>query len=79
MKLVCPGCKAEFSYIETIEIDGLAMLRVGTFIIREAQGICMTCGRVIYWSVSNKVIAAIVKDAMLEASSKGARAIIKFV
>jgi hypothetical protein len=49
-----------------IRIDGMLMLRVGTFVIREAQGICMQCGRVIYWSVSNKIIAQVIKSALLK-------------
>ena len=63
--LRCPGCEKEFEHVVTINIDGLLMLRVGTLVIREAQGICMSCGRVIYWSISNKLISRIIKESMV--------------
>jgi hypothetical protein len=66
MKLACPGCKAEFEHIESVNIDGLPMLRIGTLLIREAQGVCMECGRVIYWSLSNHVIAQVIKAALVK-------------
>lgn len=62
--LKCPKCGTAFEHVETVDIDGLLMLRVGVLIIREAQGICLSCGRVIYWSVSNRVIAQVIKAAM---------------
>lgn len=60
----CPNrdCNAEIG--QAVNIDGLVMLRVGVLLIRDTQGICMQCGRVFYWSVSNKIIAQVVKAAM---------------
>jgi len=55
-------CNAEIG--QAVNIDGLVMLRVGVLLIRDTQGICMQCGRVFYWSVSNKIIAQVVKAAM---------------
>jgi hypothetical protein len=62
----CPNadCNAEIG--QAVNIDGLVMLRVGVLLIRDTQGICMQCGRVFYWSVSNKIIAQVIKTAMLK-------------
>jgi hypothetical protein len=64
--LECPACHVKFEHISMIRIDGMLMLRVGSFVIREAQGICLDCGRVIYWSVSNKIISQVIKSALLK-------------
>ena len=59
-----PDCNAEIG--EAVNIDGLVMLRVGVLLIRDTQAICMQCGRVFYWSISNKVIARVISRAMLK-------------
>lgn len=68
--LRCPGCDSEFEHISLINIDGMLMLRVGTMILREATGVCMGCGRVIYWSVSNKMIANAIAKSIRTAMQK---------
>ena len=62
----CPNeqCKAPIG--EAINIDGLIMLRIGALLIRDAQGVCLQCGHTFYWSVSNKIIAKIVRLAMTD-------------
>ncbi len=62
-RVECPDCHAEIG--EAVNINGLIMLRIGTFLIRDLQGVCMQCGRLIYFSVSNKIIAEIVRKGML--------------
>jgi hypothetical protein len=59
-----PDCLAAIG--EAVNIDGLVMLRVGALLIRDAQGVCMQCGRVFYWSVSNKVIAHVIRLALIK-------------
>jgi hypothetical protein len=61
----CPNPKCNVEIGKAVNVNGLIMLRVGTLLIRDAQALCMQCGRVFYWSVSNKVIAQVVKEAML--------------
>jgi len=58
-----PDCHAEIG--QAVDIDGLVMLRVGALLIRDAQGICMQCGHVFYWSVSNKIIARVIRLALM--------------
>lgn len=60
----CPDCKAEIG--QCVNVEGMYFLRVGVLLIRDTQGICMSCGRVFYWSISQKVIAQVVKAAMLK-------------
>ena len=60
----CPHCHSEIG--EAVNIDGLVMLRIGALLIRDAQGVCMQCGHVFYWSVSNKIIARIIRVAMIK-------------
>jgi hypothetical protein len=61
----CPNPKCNARIGEAVNVNGLIMLRVGVLLIRDTQALCMQCGRVFYWSVSNKVITQIIKDAML--------------
>jgi hypothetical protein len=58
-----PNCNAEIG--QAVNVDGLIMLRVGVLLIKDTQAICMQCGRVFYWSVSNAVIAQVIKTALL--------------
>jgi len=60
----CPDCHAPIG--QSVNVDGMMFLRVGVLLIRDTQAICMSCGRMFYWSISNKVIAQIVKAAMLK-------------
>ena len=60
----CPGCKSKIG--EAVNVEGLVLLRVGALLVRDTQAICLQCGRMFYWSVSNKIIAAIIKTAMLK-------------
>jgi len=62
----CPNelCQAEIG--EAVNVDGLVMLHVGALLIRDAQGVCMQCGRVFYWSISNKIIARVIREAMVK-------------
>lgn len=67
-RLICPGCKTTFEQVQIVDINGLMMLRIGSLIIREAQCVCLSCGRIIYWSISNKVIAQIIKAVIIHAN-----------
>lgn len=60
----CPSQDCHAIIGEAININGLVMLRVGTLLIRDAQGVCMQCGRVFYWSVSNRILARIVREEL---------------
>jgi len=60
-----PACHAKIG--EAVDVDGLILLRVGVLLIRDSQAFCMQCGRPFYWSVSNKIIAQVVKAAMVKA------------
>jgi hypothetical protein len=64
--VLCPNPDCREKVGESIDVDGLVMLRIGTLIFREAQGICLNCGRMFYFSVSSKVIARIVREAMAQ-------------
>lgn len=58
----CPGCNAPIG--EAINIEGMIFLRIGTLLIKDAQAMCMHCGRLFYWSVSNKLLSRIVQRAL---------------
>lgn len=62
----CPNPKCNAQIGEAVDVSGLVMLRVGVLLIRDTQALCMQCGRVFYWSLSNAAIAKVIKDAMLE-------------
>lgn len=64
----CPNPKCKAVIGEAVNINGLTLLRVGNapFLIRELNGICMQCGRVFYWSVSDRIIYKIVRSAQFK-------------
>lgn len=58
--ITCPSCRTELG--ESVNYDGLVMLRSGGLLIRDAQAICIQCGRVVYWSVSNAALSKLVRS-----------------
>lgn len=62
----CPTCGAEIGQI--VVVDGLVFLRLGSvthpsnILIRDLRGICMQCGRTIYWAISDRQIELLIKN-----------------
>lgn len=55
----CPGCKVELG--QAVTIEGVEFLRIGILLVREARGLCIQCGKTVYWSVSDKAIERMIK------------------
>ena len=61
--VICPNCKIEVELGQAITVEGIVFLRVGNLLLREARGLCLQCGRTIYWSISDKLLEQVIKDA----------------
>ena len=62
--VICPNPHCHAVIGEVVNIDGLVMLRIGVLLVRETQAVCIQCGRMFYWSVSNKIITRILMREM---------------
>jgi len=60
-RVICPECHIEIGQI--VEINGLAYLRAGGLLIKSMSAICIQCGSVVYWSVSDKAIEDMLKKS----------------
>jgi hypothetical protein len=69
-KIVCPNCFKEIG--QTVDINGLVMLDIGPVLVRELQATCR-CGRTIYWSMSNQLIAQAIRK-LTDQSTQPSRA-----
>ncbi|HCS40381.1 MAG TPA: hypothetical protein DIW44_12460 [Anaerolineaceae bacterium] len=57
-----PNCRAQLGYI--VMIENLEWLQMGGGIARQWHGVCAKCGKEFHWSVSDRILEKIIKQAL---------------
>jgi hypothetical protein len=56
----CPNCRLVVA--REVRCGALVLLQVGPLVLREFHGVCAACGTEVHYSVSDRVIAALLHE-----------------
>lgn len=59
----CTQCGNEIGKVITL-IDGQERLEVGGLLVNVARGVCAQCGAEFHWSISEKMLAELVRKVI---------------
>lgn len=59
----CVACGNEIGKVITL-IDGQERLEVGGLLVNVARGVCVHCGAEFHWSISEKMLAELVRKVI---------------